>query len=101
MSHNVISMCMHFQPKDFYNWTIDTTDSLGVAIFKKRVTIGMAVNDTANSVMKATAYFNGQPFHARPIAVRTIYFYHYQSYKFDFDILLLWFSNKDIIFTNN
>ena len=66
----VFKILVILQPKSFYNWTLDNADSLGIAIFKKRVAIGMAVNDTSNSIMKATAYYNGQPFHARPISVR-------------------------------
>ena len=59
------------------SWAVSTAQSSGIATFNKEVIIGMELltnNPSAGQNVSAAAYYNGEPYHARPIAVILLVF---------------------------
>ena len=62
----------YFQYADFDAFTLRRADQMGISTFNKKVIVGMELlsPDLQNdSQVTAIAYYNGQPYHAQPIAV--------------------------------
>ncbi|XP_012941784.1 ATP-binding cassette sub-family A member 3 [Aplysia californica] len=81
--------------KTFNDYTLKRADELGTSTFNKKVIVGMELispNLQADSNVSAIAFYNGQPYHAQPIAVNYLmntflqYFLNDSSYSLQTEI---------------